>query len=80
MFNCTVELKEEFKETNIEVPDDLNKQVRAILEKHDDLRWDDAIQIVLDGKLLDHVRAEKQKAKKKSGDFTDANEDEEDDE
>jgi hypothetical protein len=74
------ELKEEFKETNIEVPEDLNKQVCAILEKHDDLRWDDAIRIVLDGKLLDHVRAEKQKAKKKSGDFTDADEGEEDDE
>ena len=41
-----------------------------------DLRWDDAIQIVLDKTQLDHVRTEKQKAKKKSGDFTDADEDE----
>jgi hypothetical protein len=35
------------------------------------LRWDDAIQIVLDKTQLDRVRTEKQKAKKKSGDFTD---------
>jgi hypothetical protein len=34
------------------------------------LRWDDAIQIVLDKSQLDRVRVEKQKAKKKSGDFT----------
>jgi hypothetical protein len=47
---------------------------------HGDLRWDDALQIVLDGTQLDHVRAEKQKAKKKSGDFTDADEGEEEDE
>ena len=52
----------------------MKEQVRAILNKHADLRWDDAIQIVLDETQLDHVRAEKQKAKKKSGDFTDADE------
>ena len=40
-----------------------------------DLRWDDAVKLVL-GDQLDAVRAEKQKAKKKSGDFTDADEDE----
>ena len=56
----------------------MKNQVRAILEKHPDLRWDDAIQIVLDETQLDHVRAKKQKAKKKSGDFTDADEDEDD--
>lgn len=44
------------------------------LKQHPELRWDDAIQIVLDGTQLDHVRAKKQKAKKKSGDFTDADE------
>jgi hypothetical protein len=58
----------------------LKDQVRAILTKHTDLRWDDAIQIVLDETQLDDVRAKKQKAKKKSGDFADADEDEEDDE
>jgi hypothetical protein len=63
-----------FKSTTIKAPVDLKKQVSAILKKHPDLRWDDAIQIVLDKTQLDHVRAEKQKAKKKSGDFTDADE------
>ena len=53
----------------------LKEQVRAVLDEHGDLRWDDAIQIVLDKTQLDRVRAEKQKAKKKSGDFTDADED-----
>jgi hypothetical protein len=53
-----------------DIPDDLEEQVRAILTKHMDLRWDDAIQLVLDSKLLSHVRAEKERAKKKSGDFT----------
>jgi hypothetical protein len=68
------EIEDEFEEEDkkIEVPEDLREQVRAVLEKHGDLRWDDAIQIVLDPTQLDSVRAEKQKAKKKSGDFTNA--------
>jgi hypothetical protein len=69
------EMESEFEETEVKVPKTLNKQVRAVLEKHPDLRWDDAIQIVLDDTQLGHVRAEKQKAAKKSGDFTDADED-----
>ncbi len=69
----------EFKAIEVDVPDDLEGQVRAILDEHRDLRWDDAIQIVLDDTRLDHVRAKKQKAKKKSGDFTDVDEAEEDD-
>ena len=73
------ELEENFKDSKIKVPKNLKKQVRAILTKHADLRWDDAVQILLDGTQLDHVREQKQKAKKKSGDFTDADEDEEDD-
>jgi hypothetical protein len=71
------EMESEFKETEVKVPKTLNKQVRAMLKKHPDLRWDDAIQVVLDDTQLDHVRAEKQKAKKESGDFTDTDEDEE---
>jgi hypothetical protein len=51
--------------------------VRAVLNKHGDLRWDNAIQIVLDEAQLDRVRTEKQKAKRKSGDFTDADDDDE---
>ena len=77
------ELEEEFDDeyAEIQVPKDLKEQVRSVLDDHNDLRWDDAIQIVLDRTQLDRVRAEKQKVKRKSGDFTDADEiDEEDDE
>jgi hypothetical protein len=72
------EIKDEFEkeDSEIEVPGDLKERVRGVLDKHGDLRWDDAIQIVLDETQLDRVRAGKQKAKKKSGDFTDADEDE----
>jgi len=68
--------EEEEKDTEIEVPRNLKEQVRAVLDEHDDLRWDDAIHIVLDKMQLDHVRGEKQKAKNKSGDFTDTDKDE----
>jgi hypothetical protein len=53
-----------------DIPDDLEEQVRAVLTEHADLRWDDAIQIVLDETQLSRVRAEKERAKKKSGHFT----------
>jgi hypothetical protein len=53
-----------------DIPDDLKEQVLAVLAEHDDLRWDDGIQVVLDERQLSRVRAEKEKAKKKSGDFT----------
>jgi hypothetical protein len=72
-------MEDEFEDTGIEVPRNLSEQVRAILDEHDDLRWDDAVQIVLDKTQLDRVRTEKQKAKKKSGDFTDGDDDEGDD-
>jgi hypothetical protein len=66
------EIVEEFDEEAdaVEIPTGLNERVRAILAEHDDLRWDDAIQVVLDGTTIDRVREEKQKAQKKSGDFT----------
>jgi hypothetical protein len=70
----------EHEETDIDVPEDLRARVRAVLDEHDDLRWDDAIQVVLDKALLDHVRTKKQKAKKKSGDFVDSDEDDDDNE
>jgi hypothetical protein len=73
-------IEDEFEETTIEIPRNLKEQVRVVLDEHEDLRWDDAIQIVLDETRLDHVRAEKKKEKKKSGDFTDADEDEAGDE
>jgi hypothetical protein len=80
------ELKELFKETvedyedeesKIRAPKNLQAKVAAILKKHPDLRWDDALQIVLDKSQLDHVRAEKRKAREKSGDFTADDDDDE---
>jgi hypothetical protein len=53
-------------------PEELAPAASAILAKHADLRWDDAVRIVLDKTTLDRVREDKQKAKKKSGDFTGA--------
>jgi hypothetical protein len=82
-FHRSDELREEFadlvatmEETPITVPKNLKAKVRAILTKHPDLRWDEAIRIVLDGSKegLDRVRAEKLKAKRKSGDFSGDNE------
>jgi hypothetical protein len=63
--------QEQFKASEADVPDDLDERVREILDEHNDLRWDDAIQVVLDETQLDHVREKKRKAKKTSGDFTD---------
>jgi hypothetical protein len=67
------EAESEFDETEdeIDVPDDLKEQVRDILKKHNDLRWDDAVQVALDETQLDHVRKEKKKRKDKAGDFVD---------
>jgi hypothetical protein len=62
--------KDEYEEADIDIPDDLREQVRTILDEHDDLRWDDAVQVVLDDTQLDHVREKKQEAREKSGDFT----------
>jgi hypothetical protein len=78
-FHRSERLREKFEELaevfdgeadEVAVPKDLRTHVEAILAEHDDLRWDDAVQLVLDGTSLDRVLAEKQKAKKKSGDFT----------
>jgi hypothetical protein len=51
-------------------PKNLTNKVRAVLKKHTNLRWDEAVRIVLDNKTLDRVQEDKAKAKKKSGDFT----------
>jgi Topoisomerase 6 subunit A/Spo11, Toprim domain len=69
----------QFEHTEIEVPEDLKEQVCAVLHEHSDLRWDEAIQIVFDKTQLDRVRAGKHKAKMKSGDFTDADANKEND-
>jgi hypothetical protein len=86
-FHRSHELRERFREmekrfrdeaAEIEVPGDLEGRVRAILAEHADLRWDDAVQVMLDGTQLARVRQEKAEAKKKSGDFTGAEDDEDD--
>jgi hypothetical protein len=66
------EMEKEFDEeaAAIKIPTSLKKRVGAILNKHTDLRWDDGIKLVLDKTQLERVRADKAKAKKKSGDFT----------
>ena len=58
------EMEEEFKESKIKVPKNLKEQVRAVLEKHPDLRWDDAIQIVLDKTQLDRCAGREAKGQK----------------
>ena len=58
------------KAKDVAIPKGLMRRVRAILDKHRDLRWDDAVQIVLDKQGLERVRADKAKARKKAGDFT----------
>jgi hypothetical protein len=62
------------------IPKDLRKGVEAVLDQRPNLRWDDAVQLVLDDTALDRVLAEREKAKKKSGDFTGADEDDDHDE
>ena len=78
-FHRSQKLREKFEEMEeafdeeagaIKIPGGLNKRVRAILDKHGDLRWDDAVRLVLDETQLARVRADKEKAKKKFGDFT----------
>ena len=82
-FHRSDQLRDKFEEVEVEfegadeveVPRGLKKRVSEILAKHEDLRWDDAVRLVLDKTQLDRVRAEKQKAKRESGDFTGAGED-----
>jgi hypothetical protein len=70
--------QKDFKATEIAVPKNLRKQVRKILEQHQGLRWDDAVSNIL-GNTIDDIEAEKQKVKKAAGDFTDAAEDDDED-
>jgi hypothetical protein len=75
-FDRGIRLKKIFEETeknlvasDLKVPEDLNQKVRDVLAKNADLRWDDAVQIVLDETLLDDLRKEKQEEKAKAGNF-----------
>jgi hypothetical protein len=85
-FHRSHQLRDIFEETakafdeaaeEVEVPDDLGDLVRAQLAERPELRWDDAVQLVLDPDDLDRVREDKDKARKKSGDFTDDSDDDE---
>jgi hypothetical protein len=79
-FDRSQRLREKFKQMEqqfdaeagavTDIPEALEQRVRTILAEHPDLRWDNAIQCVLDPTQLSRVRAEKGKAKRKSGDFT----------
>lgn len=62
-------LEKEFdaEKSGVDVPPNLKAQDDVILDKHPDLRWDNAIQIVLDETQLDRVRADKYKSRQKSG-------------
>lgn len=72
------ELESEFKESKVRVPKDLKNRVQAVLEKHPDLRWDDAVRVVLDRTQLDHVREKKRKDRAKAGNFVDDDDDADD--
>jgi hypothetical protein len=78
-FDRSQRLRKKFKEMEqqfdkeaeaADIPEGLEQRVREVLVEHADLRWDEAIQIVLDATQLSRVRDEKEKAQKKSGDFT----------
>jgi hypothetical protein len=80
-FHHSIELRKRFDEMesgyeadDVEVPRNLRKQIGAMLTKHPDLRWDDAVKIVLDEEPK-AVRAEKLKARHRAGDFTGADDD-----
>jgi hypothetical protein len=49
----------------VDIPDDLEERVRAVLGDHADLRWDDAIQCVLDPALLAQLRTAKERPREK---------------
>jgi hypothetical protein len=72
------EAEREFEATEITVPGDLREQVSKILEEHPGLRWDDAVRNVL-GDTIDDIQEDKEKVKNAAGNFTQADDDEEDD-
>jgi hypothetical protein len=82
-FDRGIRLKKVFEEAeqtfgegpSIEIPEDLDKKVREVLEEHNDLRWDDAVQIVLNKELLGDLRKAKREVKAKAGNFIEPEED-----
>ena len=68
------EAEKTFDDSSTEVPTDLDQKVREVLEEHDDLRWDDAVQIVLNKDLLGDLRKAKREEKAKAGNFIESGE------
>jgi hypothetical protein len=65
------DLQEEMpNEDDVEVPPDLEDQVRKLLDQHSHLRWDEAVHLVLDGSKLEDIEARKTKSKEEAGDFS----------
>jgi hypothetical protein len=69
------QLRQTLPVPDIKVPKNLEQKVEDILEQHDDLRWDEAVQIVLDENRLQDMRQEKREAKKRAGNFMAGEED-----
>jgi hypothetical protein len=65
---------------DVEVPKDLEDQVRKLLEKYPHLRWDDAVHLVLDENKLEEIEAKKTKSKEGAGDFSGSRLEDDDDE
>jgi hypothetical protein len=64
------------KTADIKVPKDLAEKVAEALSGNDDLRWDDAVQIVLDENRLADVRKRKRDSKANAGNFVGSEDDE----
>jgi DNA topoisomerase 6 subunit A-like protein len=65
------DLQEEMPdEDDVEVPPDLEDQVRKLLDQHSHLRWDEAVHLVLDEGKLQDIEAKKTKSKEEAGDFS----------
>jgi hypothetical protein len=67
------ELQEDMTdEDDVEVPEDLEDQVRKLLDKHPHLRWDDAVRLTFDETKLEEIEAKKTKSKEEAGDFSES--------
>jgi hypothetical protein len=67
------ELQEDMpEEDDVEVPEDLEDQVRKLLDKHPHLRWDDAVRLTFDETKLEEIEGKKTKSKEEAGDFSES--------
>jgi hypothetical protein len=77
-FHRSERLREKFEEMEekfdaeaeeVAVPVDLRAQVEAVLAEHENFRWDDAVQTVIDDTLVERIEEKKREAKEKTRDF-----------